>query len=133
MIINLTIMKENNYILSKLNNDRTAIAFCFLVVSSNFIYLYQNDDSYFILSCGSGLERLLNLNKASNSILDMNAYFARIFSYFISLVFFNFIVLMIYNILFKFYKPSITENLLVYVVNILLIVPIFYYYIIFFY
>lgn len=123
-------MTKENYSLYQLNNDKKALFFCLFIIFVNVFYLYENNDSYFILGAGSGLVKVLNLNAQSNYILDMNAFFLRAFSYMVNMIFFNFIFLMLYNIVFKRNDTFKIEALFVYFVNIILIIGILYVYLI---
>lgn len=130
MIINYIFMKKASYFLHQLNSDKKALAFCLLILFANLFYLYQNNDSYFILGYGYGLEKIINLNETSNPIIDINVFFLRVFSYLGNMIFFNFIFLMIYNLVFKTFKLCKIETLFIYFINILLIFGILYFYII---
>lgn len=130
MITNYMFMKKVNYMLSQLINDKKSLYFCILILLFDLVYLFLNDDKYFIFGSGYGLEKLLNLNHSMHPILDMNAFFLRAFSYLGNLVFFNFLFLMIYNIIFKISKSIKYEALFVYIMNILIIIVLIYIYII---
>ncbi len=121
-------MKTSNYSFSKLIHDRKALIFCLFILFANIIYLYKNDDNYFIFGYGYGLEKILNLNTTPNPIIDVNGLFLRAFSYLGNLMVFNFIFLMVYNLVFKLSKSNKIETLFVYIINILLILVIMYLY-----
>lgn len=123
-------MKKVNYYLYQLNNDKRCLYFCLLIFVLNIFYLYQNNDDYFIFGSGYGLERILNVNHEANPILNMNVFFLRSFSYLGNLIAFNFIFLMLYNIIFKTFKPVKIEAHFVYLINILLLLIILYMYLI---
>lgn len=88
MTINYISMKKANYFLHLLNSDKKTLIFCLLILFVNLLYLYQNNDNYFIFGYGYGLERMLNLNETPNPIIDMNAFFLRAFSYLGNMIFF---------------------------------------------
>ena len=121
--------KMVKYVLSQLNNDKRRLFFCLLILFINLFYLYQNDDRYIIFGYGYGLETILNLNQTPNPVLNLNVFFLRGFSYLGNLMVFNFIFLMLYNIIFKTFKSVKFEALFVYAVNILLALAILYFYI----
>jgi hypothetical protein len=123
-------MKKVSYFLRQLNSDKKALIFCLLIFFVNLFYLYENNDNYFILGYGYGLEKIVNLNETSNPIININGFFLRVFSYLGNMIFFNFIFLMIYSLVFAMSKPSKIEALFVYFVNILLMLGILYIYII---
>ena len=129
MIINYMLMKKVNYLLSQLNNDKKLLIFCLTILFTNLFYLYQNDDTYIIFGYGYGLEKLLNLNQTPNPVLNMNIFFLRGFSYLSNLIVFNFIFLMLYNIIFKTLKSVKFEALFIYAMNILLALAILCFYI----
>lgn len=130
MTINYIFMKKVSYYLSQLSKDKKCLFFYFLIIFINLIYLYQNNDNYFIFGYGYGLERLMNLEQSQNSILNMSAFFLRSFSFMVNLIIVNFILLMIYNIIFKTFKSIRYEALFVYFINILLMLVILYSYIV---
>lgn len=130
MIINYIFMKKASYYLSQLNKDKKCLFFCLFVILINIVYLYQNNDNYFIFGYGYGLERLINLNQTQNSILNVNAFFLRGFSFIANLIVINFILLMIYNLVFKLFKSIRHETLFIYFINILLILVILYTYLV---
>jgi hypothetical protein len=121
-------MKKVSSYLYQLNNDKRCLYFCILIFVLNIFYLYQNNDNYFIFGSGYGLERILNVNQDANPILNMNVFFLRSFSYLGNLIAFNFIFLMLYNIIFKTFKPAKIETHFVYILNVLLILVILYMY-----
>lgn len=121
-------MKKVKYMLSQLINDKKSLFFCLLILFVNLIYLFLNDDKYFIFGSGYGLEMMINLNKTTHPILNMNSFFLRGFSYIANLIFFNFIFLMLYNIIFKTCKSIKYEAFFVYSINILLSLVILYLY-----
>lgn len=122
-------MKKVKYLLSQLNNDKKLLIFCLVILFINLFYLYQNNDNYIIFGYGYGLEKLLNLNQTPNPVLNINSFFLRGFSYLGNLIVFNFIFLMLYNIIFKTFKPIKFETLFVYAINILLALAILCFYI----
>lgn len=128
MIINYIFMKKASYFLHHLNNDKKALVFCLLIFFVNLFYLYQNNDNYFIFGYGYGLEKILNINETSSPIIDMNAFFLRAFSYLVNMIFFNFIFLMIYNLVFKI--SSKIETIFIYSINVLLMLGLLYIYVI---
>ncbi|GEM_PF-4758582 len=83
-------MKTSNCSFSKLIHDRKALIFCLFILFANIIYLYKNDDNYFIFGYGYGLEKILNVNTTPNQIIDVNVLFLRAFSYLGNLMVFNF-------------------------------------------
>lgn len=123
-------MKKVNYYLSQLNKDKKCLFFCFFIISINIFYLYQNNDDYFIFGYGFGLERLINLEQSQSSILNMSAFFLRSFSFIVNLIIVNYVLLMIYNLIFKTFKSVRHETMLIYFINILLILVIAYSYIV---
>lgn len=128
MIINYIFMKKASYFLRQLISDKKALVFCLFILFVNLFYLYQNNDNYFIFGYGYGLEKMLNINETSSPIIDMNAFFLRAFSYLGNMIFFNFIFLMIYNLIFKI--SSKIETLFIYSMNILLTLGVLYVYLI---
>lgn len=122
-------MKKVKYMLSQLNNDKKCLFFCLLILFVNLFYLYQNDDKFLIFGYGYGLESLININETPSPVLNMNAFFLRAFSFLGNLMVFNFIFLMLYNIIFKTFKSVKFEALFVYAINILLALAILYFYI----
>lgn len=123
-------MKKVSYYLSQLSKDKKCLFFCISIIFINIFYLYQNNDNYFIFGYGFGLERLINLEQSQNSILNMGAFFLRSFSFIINLIIINYILLMIYNLIFKTLKSIRYEAFFIYIVNILLMLVILYSYIV---
>lgn len=123
-------MKKVSLYLSQLNKDKKGLYFCLFIILINIVYLYQNNDNYFIFGYGYGLERLVNLKQNLNPILNLNTFFLRSFSFIANLIVVNFIFLMIYNLTFKISKPIRYETLFIYSINILLMLVILYSYVI---
>lgn len=121
-------MKKVKYLLSQLNNDKKLLIFCLVVLLINVTYLFLNDDRYFIFGHGYGLGIMLNLNETPNPIVNMNSFFLRGFSYLGNLMVFNFIFLMLYNIIFKTFKSVKFEALYIYSINVLLALAILCFY-----
>ena len=84
--------------------DKKCLAFYVFITFFNVFYLYQNNDNYFIFGYGYGLESLINIDETPNPVLNLNALFLRAFSFLGNLMVFNFIFLMLYNIIFKTFK-----------------------------
>ena len=122
-------MKTVSYFLYLLKNDKRRLYFCIFILILNVFYLYQNNDDYFIFGYGHGLEKMMDLHRESKFIINMNFFFLRIFSYLGNLIVFNFIILMLYNVVFKAFKSAKVEAHFVYLINVLLLLTILYFYV----
>lgn len=132
MTINYIFMKKVSCILNQLKSDKKALFFCLIVFCINGFYLYQNNDDYFIFGYGYGygLEKIVVIDETPSSIIDLNMFFLRAFSYFVNMILFNFIFLMFYTLFFKISKSVRFETFFIYFINALLMIGILYLYIV---
>ncbi|KQS52577.1 hypothetical protein ASG38_17225 [Flavobacterium sp. Leaf359] len=117
-------MKKVNYFLYQLKNDRRAFMFYSFVIIFNATYLINNNDRFILFGSGYGLEKIITNNKISNSIISVDQFLLRGISFLSNLILFNYILLMLYSIIFKFHKTFKLETFLVYLINIVLILII---------
>lgn len=124
MVTNYIFMKKANGYLLQLNKDRRAVCFCLAILVINLFYLWKNDDRLILIGYGYGLDPILE-KSSEHLVVNTKPFILRGVSFLVNIVFFNFLVLMLYSLIFKLKSSANIEILFVYIINIFLLIAIF--------
>lgn len=124
MVTNYIFMKKANGYLLQLNKDRRAVCFCLAILVINLFYLWKNDDRLILIGYGYGLDQILE-KSSEHLVVNTKPFILRGVSFLVNIVFFNFLVLMLYSLIFKLKSSANIEILFVYIINIFLLIAIF--------